>query len=67
MMTAQEYTVTEKQTANSWREGEKIKAVSLSEAKRKASRMQVFQGTVLEISDAAGPIAIKENGVWRNA
>lgn len=61
------YTVTEKQNANSRRDGTTVEAASLSEAKRKAARMQAFQGTVLEISDASGVLSRKKNGKWHDA
>jgi hypothetical protein len=59
-----QYTVTEKQNAQSRREGTLIEAASLTEAKRKASRMKCFHGTVLVISDGVGVLSIKENGKW---
>jgi len=62
-----QYTVTEKQNMNSYRDGELVEARNLADAKRKASRMQSFQGTVLEISDTSGPICYKENGKWKDA
>jgi hypothetical protein len=59
-----QYTVTEKPNAQSRREGTLIEAANLTEAKRKASRMKCFYGTVLEISDDVGVLSIKENGKW---
>jgi len=60
------YYVTEKQNINSTREAEKIQAKDLTHAKRKASRMQAFHGTVLEIEDSSGAtVAVKySDGKW---
>jgi hypothetical protein len=60
----QTYTITEKQNAQSRREGSTVEAKDLSDAKRKASKMQCFQGTVLEISDESGVLSIKKDGKW---
>jgi hypothetical protein len=61
------YKITELQNANSTRKGEMVEAKSLTEAKRKASRMQMFQGTALEVADADGLIlSTKENGAWND-
>lgn len=54
------YTFVEKLNANSYREGVSVLAQNLSAAKRKASRQQMFRGTVLEISDAVGILATKK-------
>jgi hypothetical protein len=62
------YIVRELQNAKSCREGEKIEASSLVDAKRKATSKQVFKGTVLKIECENGTVAaIKENGTWRDA
>lgn len=61
------YLVTEKQDLNSYREGKLIEASSVTEAKRKASRMQVFYGTILTICDDEGLICYKKDKVWRDA
>ena len=58
------YTITEKLSAQSTREGSTVEARNLSDAKRKASKMQCFQGTVLEIADASGVLSIKKDGKW---
>lgn len=58
------YTFTEKQNSTSYRDGTEIEAKDLSEAKKIAEHMQAFHGTVLEISDSEGVLAIKENGKW---
>ena len=60
----QTYTITEKQNAQSKRDGFTIEANDLSDVKRKASKMQCFQGTVLEISDESGALSIKKDGKW---
>lgn len=45
------YIITEKQGLNSASRGERIEAADLTSAKRAASRMQMFQNTVLTIED----------------
>jgi hypothetical protein len=70
------YRITEKQNQNSHRAGELIQAANLSAAKRIASRMQVFQGTIIEISspnqsmpedtDADTVLAHKLKGKWQD-
>ena len=60
------YTITEKQNANSTREGVEIVAKTLTEAKRIASKRQSFFGTVLEIADIHGVIAIKTENSWKD-
>ena len=59
------YIITEKQNPQSTRTGVTIKAKSLADAKRRASRMQFFCSTVMEIADSTGPVAIKAGGKWR--
>lgn len=52
---------------NALRKGEPIEANSLTDAKRKASRAQMFQSTVLQISSEWGqPLCVKEDGRWRD-
>ena len=59
------YIITELQNAQSNRKGEAIEAANLTAAKRKASGMQMFKGTVLEISAQNGAVlSRKENGRW---
>ncbi len=61
------YIIIEKQDANSTREGEKIKAANLTEAKKRASRNKSFVGTTLEIQNEDGvPICRKAHGFWRD-
>ena len=61
------YIITELQNAQSTRRGEVVEATSLTAAKRKASRMQMFQRSVMEIAYENGTrIAIKEAGSWIN-
>jgi hypothetical protein len=61
------YIITEKQNAQSRRAGSKIEARSLSDAKRAASREQMFKGTTLTIESNAGELlAVKEDGRWVN-
>lgn len=62
------FIITEKQTVNSSREGRAVQAADLTAAKRAASSMQMFQGTVMTVSDEAGNIlASKQDGAWSNA
>lgn len=59
------YIITELADANSRRAGDAIEAKTLAAAKRKASRMQMFQGTVLEIAFKNGVVvARREGGKW---
>lgn len=64
----QTYIITEKQDINSTRRGERIEAADLAAAKRKASRMQMFKGTVLTIEAENGALlATKQGGKWEDA
>lgn len=59
------FIIIEKQNSNSSRKGEKVEAANLAAAKRKATGLQLFQGTVMEITDELGNrLAIKTNGRW---
>lgn len=59
------YIITELQNAQSHRKGEAIEAATLTAAKRKASSMQMFKGTVLEIAAENGIVlSRKEDGRW---
>ena len=59
------FIITEKQNAQPSRKGETVQAANLSAAKRKASGMQMFKGTVLEISAENGAVlSRKEGGRW---
>ena len=66
------YYVAEVQNIGSFRKADEIEARDLTEAKRKASRMQFFEGTVLEIGDSVDEngfltnyICCKVNGKWQ--
>jgi len=62
------YIITEKQNSNSSRKGETVEAANLSAAKRKASSLQMFKGTVMEIAAETGAIiSRKEDGRWIDA
>jgi hypothetical protein len=67
-MTQTTYTIREMLNAQSFRgESGKITSKSLSGAKIKASKMQMFQGTVLIIENEDGArLAIKEGKAWTN-
>ena len=59
------YEITELRNAQSHREGEAIEAPSLSAAKRRATALQMFKGTVLEIAAENGAVlSRKEGGRW---
>jgi len=59
------YTIFELQDADSMRNGASIEAKNLAEAKRKASRSQMFCGTVLVIESAFGAVlAVKDGRGW---
>ena len=61
------YIITELQNANSYRKGETVEAKDLTAAKRKASRMQRYQGTAMKIEYENGSVAsIKEDDKWRD-
>jgi hypothetical protein len=58
------YIVSEVQNAQSTRKGEKFDG-SLRAAKAKATRDQLFQGTVLKIETEDGRlVAVKDKGKW---
>ena len=59
------YIITELQNAQSSRKGEAVETANLTAAKRKASSLQMFKGTVLEIATENGAIlSRKEAGRW---
>ena len=59
------YIITELQNAQSARKGKTIEAADLTAAKRKASSLQMFKGTVMEIAAENGPVlSRKEGGRW---
>ena len=62
------YIITELQNAQSHRKGEAVEAANLTAAKRKASRMQMFKGTVMQIAAENGSIlSRKERCSWIDA
>ena len=61
------YTMIEKQSPQSIREGVNFAASSLTQAKRKATMVQFYQGTYLELieTDTGYTVAAKEaSGNW---
>lgn len=61
------YTLIEKQNSNSQREGVDFEAKNLTQAKRKATKLQCFEGTFLELCEGLNTVAVKEsNGKWIN-
>ncbi len=61
------YIITELQNAQSHRKGQTVEAETLTAAKRKASQLQMFQGTVMEIATDSGVISRKQDGKWIDA
>jgi len=59
------YAIIEKQNLQSIGNAEAVEAKDLADAKRIATRKQVFQGTVLSIEAPNGSeLAYKKNGKW---
>ena len=57
------YMMIEKQNFNSERSGVQIEAKTLTAAKIRASKLQFFQGTIIELQDEFGEtVAVKEKG-----
>lgn len=62
------FIVKELQNVCDHRAGIEIEAKDLTAAKRAASRMQQFKGTVLMIADEKGfALAVKDGGKWQAA
>lgn len=63
------FIITEKQDIQSTRAGEAVEAKSLSAAKRKASSLQFFQGTVMTIEGENGTLLSWKDkaGKWNDA
>ncbi len=61
------YIIRELQNAQSQQDGEKFFASTLTAAKRKASNLQMFHGTVMTIENENGSrVSVKENGKWND-
>lgn len=62
------FILVEKEDFNSDRDGVRFTAKTLTSAKIKASKMQCFKDTVLELTDKSGStLAVKEkSGKWIN-
>lgn len=61
------YLITEKQDLNSKREGDKIQALNLTQAKLQATKNQMFQNTILVIERDGVELAYNTNeGIWKN-
>lgn len=68
------YIVRELQQEGAFREGVEVHARSLSQAKRKATALQVFEGTILRIESSHGgsigatdigkTLSVKKCGCW---
>lgn len=63
------FIITEKQDIQSTRAGETVEANNLSAAKRKASSLQTFQGTVMTIESENGILLCWKDkaGKWNDA
>ena len=62
------FIITELQNAQSSRKGETVEASNLSAAKRRATSLQIFKGTVMEIANENGAVlSRKEDGRWIDA
>lgn len=60
------YVIEEKATVNSIRKGYELKAKTLAQAKRLASRNRAFYNTVIVIKHCGDVVAYKENGRWQH-
>lgn len=61
------YTLIEKQNSNSQRKGVEFEAKDLTQAKRKATKLQCFEGTFLELREGLNTVAVKESSCkWVN-
>lgn len=61
----QEFQMIEKENLNSERAAVTIAAISLTAAKRQATLMQAFHGTVIELTKNGETVAVKEkSGKW---
>lgn len=60
------YCITEKQNVNSVRDGYHLECNSLLQAKREATKRQVFQNTVITIEHLGQMLAIKTGKKWVN-
>ena len=62
------FIIQELQDVASKRDGVEVEVKDLTAAKRAASRMQQFKGTILLIADSKGfALAVKEDGKWKAA
>ena len=60
------YYITEKQNANSAREGYHAEANSLIEAKKIATKNQMFQGTILTVEHLGQLLSVKMGKKWED-
>lgn len=58
------YCIIEKQNINFVRDGYHLECVSLSQAKREATKRQVFQNTVLTIERLGQVLSVKAGKKW---
>lgn len=60
------YCITEKQSVNSVREGYHVECASLLQAKREATKRQMFQGTVLTVEHLGQLLSVKTGKKWED-
>lgn len=60
------YCITEKQNVNSVRDGYHVEASSLTEAKKLATKNQMFQGTVLTVEHLGQLLSVKTGKKWED-
>ena len=58
------YCITEKQNINSFREGYHLECSSLLQAKKEATKRQIFQGTVITVEHLGQVLSVKTGKKW---
>ena len=58
------YCITEKQNINSVREGYHLECNSLLQAKKEATKRQIFQGTVITVEHLGQVLSVKTGKKW---
>jgi len=60
------YCITEKQSVNSFREGYHLECSSLLQAKKEATKRQVFRDTVITIEHLGQVLSVKTGKKWED-
>lgn len=60
------YCITEKQNVNSVRDGYHLECVSLLQAKKEATKRQVFQDTVITVEHLGQVLSVKTCKKWED-